>query len=69
MTRLITEDAHDLSHAVFYAQKGYSLICLARRIDCKNAVYIPPQGEKAANSEEGIDRKFAADFLLGCIEG
>jgi len=62
---LIKAKEHDLSHAVFYHQNGYSLICPRRRLDCKNAVYIPPQGEKAANSEEGIDREFAADFLLG----
>jgi len=65
VTRLIKAKEHDLSHAVFYHQDGYSLMCPRRRLDCKNAVYIPPQGEKAANSEEGIDRKFAADFLLG----
>jgi len=34
-------------------------------MDCKNAVYTHPQGEKAATSGGGIDPKNAADFLLG----
>jgi hypothetical protein len=61
---LIKTKEQDLSHAVFYPQTGDRLIGLWRRLDCKIAVYIPPQGAKAVNSEEGIDRKFAADFLL-----
>ena len=64
-TRLIEEDKHDLSHEVFYHQNGYSLIRLTGGMDCKNAVYTPPQGEKAANSDGEIYLKYAADFLLG----
>ena len=65
MTRMIAEDEHDLSHKVSCLQNGYSVICLIRGIDCKNAVYTPPQGEKVANSARGLDCKYAADLLGG----
>jgi hypothetical protein len=34
-------------------------------MDCKNAVYTPPQGEKAAKPDGGIYLKYAADLLIG----
>ena len=37
--------------------------------DCKDVVYIPPQGEKAANPTGAIDCKNAADFLLAFSSG
>jgi hypothetical protein len=64
MTGLAKEVEHDLSHEVFCHQNGYSLIHPTGGIDCKNAIYTPPQGEKAANSGGGIDCKYAADLLL-----
>jgi hypothetical protein len=36
-------------------------------IDCKNAIYTSPPGEKAAISGGGIDGKNAAYLLLGKI--
>jgi hypothetical protein len=56
---------HDLSYAAFYHKSGYSLICPRGGIDCKDIVYTPPQGEKAAIAGGGIYLKYAADFLMG----
>ena len=64
VTRLTKEEKHDLSHAVFCHQDSCSLIHPMGGIDCKYAVYTPPQGEKAVNSGRGLDCKYAADWLL-----
>ena len=65
VTQLKQEDEHDLSHRVFYHKNGYSLFRATGRKSCKNASYTPLKGEKVENFGGGMDRKNAADFLLG----
>ena len=43
-------------------RNAYSLIHLTGGMDCKNAVYTSPQGEKAAISSGGIDCQNAAYY-------
>jgi len=50
MTRLTQKQEHDLSHRNFAAK---TVTVYSAPMDCENAVYTPPQGEKATNPAGG----------------
>ena len=60
----MVEEEHDLSHQVFYHKNGYSLFRPIGGMDCKDTVYTPLRGIKAANPGGGIYLKYAADLIV-----